>query len=250
MDAAPQPATRRYQVVVGDGPVSVGQVLLSHPLLSQSGLTRSVIMLVKHNETTSFGLVVNRRMPFTMGDLIDSPDAESSRGMNGAVRESLSVFRENPIFRGGDVGSTFLSILHPHGHLQGAVKVCDGVYWQCDLAEAKELVLSGAASPLSFKLVLGYAGWAPRQLEGEVGMKTWLQVAGKGNAELAFSWGNEEDCVDDDDFDEASNTWTDEESWEMMADRKAGAVWSSVWHSLGGEYTEMASVPVRTDPHL
>jgi putative AlgH/UPF0301 family transcriptional regulator len=108
---------------VDDGPVSVGHVLLSHPLLSQSGLTRSVIMIVKHNETTSFGLVVNRRMPFTMGDLIDSPDAESSRGMNGAVRESLAVFRENPIFRGGDVGSTFLSILHPHGHLQGAVKV-------------------------------------------------------------------------------------------------------------------------------
>ena len=74
--------------------------------------------------------------------------------MNGTARECLSSFRSSPIFRGGDVGGTFLSVLHPHKGLKGAVEVCKGVYWQCDLTEAKEMVDSGKAKPESFKLFL------------------------------------------------------------------------------------------------
>lgn len=123
----PQPegtaSPRQYEVGMSEGSLKKGGVLLSHPLLWQSALTRSVVLLVKHDDQASFGLVVNRRVPFTMGDLIDAPDVASSRGMNGAVRETLSVFRNNKIFRGGDVGNTFLSILHPHGGLKGSTKV-------------------------------------------------------------------------------------------------------------------------------
>lgn len=122
-----QPSERKYDVERCWEPCK-GSLILAHPLQAQGNLTRSAILLIRHDATNSLGLVLNRRVPFTMGDLLDT---QEKSGMNGAVRESLQIFRNNVVFRGGDVGASFLSILHPHGGLKGAQKVSDRYAVSC-----------------------------------------------------------------------------------------------------------------------
>jgi putative transcriptional regulator len=108
-----------------------------------------------------------------MGDLLSAPGKQE---ISASTRDSLDVFRDNPIYAGGDVSISFLSVLHPYGNIKGSQQVCEGVYWQCDLAEAAELIKSGDADPLNFKMVLGYAGWGDKQLEGELKLNSWVLV--------------------------------------------------------------------------
>jgi putative AlgH/UPF0301 family transcriptional regulator len=115
-------------------------------------------------------------MPFTMGDLLSAPGKQE---VSASTRESLQVFRDNVVFAGGDVSMAFLSVLHPYGHLKGAQRVSPGVYWQCDLPEAVKLVKSGEADPHSFKMILGYAGWGDKQLDGEMKLNSWLLVGAR-----------------------------------------------------------------------
>ena len=106
-----------------------------------SGLTlliincrRSAIIIVQYEkEKGTFGLVVNRRVPLKVADLLDTASALQGVGMSNTVREGLTAFEDNSVYRGGDVAMHFLSILHPFGDLPHAQRLADGVYWQCDL---------------------------------------------------------------------------------------------------------------------
>ena len=89
-------------------------MLLSHPLLVQSALTRSVIVLVQYEkEKGTFGLVVNLEVPLKVTDLLDTASSLHGVGMSNSVREGLIAFEDNRVYRGGDVAMHFLSILHP-----------------------------------------------------------------------------------------------------------------------------------------
>lgn len=58
------PEEELYDVAVAPAEPAAGRVLLAHPLLVQSALTRAVIVLVQYEEEKgTFGLVVNRRVP-------------------------------------------------------------------------------------------------------------------------------------------------------------------------------------------
>ncbi|KAJ1478717.1 hypothetical protein T484DRAFT_1960555 [Baffinella frigidus] len=159
--------------------VSVGRLLLAHPMLNQAGLTRAVILLVQHNRQGTFGIVLNRRVPFTMGDLLREHEQHETKGlgMSSKVRDSLEPFSENVLFKGGDVSLEFLSILHPYADLKGSQAIGGGLYWQCDLREAGKMVQQGKASADQFKFFLGHARWGPSQLSGEVEMNLWRVAA-------------------------------------------------------------------------
>jgi len=76
---------------------------MTQPLLVQSVLTRSAIVLVQYDkERGTFGLAVNRQVP----------------------RGACCIRRQPRVPRGGDVDMQFLSIPHPHGELPAASAAC------------------------------------------------------------------------------------------------------------------------------
>ena len=47
-------------------------------------------------------------------------------------------------------------------------------------ADARDALASGMATPDEYRLFMGYAGWAPSQLEGECANNTWFAAEGVG----------------------------------------------------------------------
>mmetsp|Transcript_27691 Transcript_27691/g.90190 ORF Transcript_27691/g.90190 Transcript_27691/m.90190 type:complete len:366 (-) Transcript_27691:196-1293(-) len=239
-DNVPSSAGQKYNIKVAkEGSFERGQFLLAHPLLSFS-LNRGILIILKHEEADgTLGVMVNRKTKLKVSDLMKSSSA-GSRSQN--VKRGLREFADCPVYKGGGMSSNFISILHPHGDLEGSCKILDGVYWQCDLDAASEKVRRGEAKTSDFKFIMGFAGWGPRQLQGELENHGWL-LAEAGDAGKVASNGDEEMLSASD------LVYCDAELLEDFepetCDESANKVWAQVWRSLpGNENASIASLPV------
>eukprot|EP00884_Botryococcus_braunii_P007707 jgi/Botrbrau1/16938/Bobra.49_2s0007.1 len=89
-------------------------------------------------------------------------------------------FAENPLNLGGDVGTSMLWVLHPHGDVPRAQEVINGVFLGPPDGVG-ESVRNGQHSPSDFRWFTRYAGWAPGQLQHECRSAVWFTAAaGRG----------------------------------------------------------------------
>src|ERR1700722_5751240 len=138
--------------------LSVGSILLVNEKLADLNLARSVILMVQYDpDEGTEGLVINR-----------PTDVPLSR-----VFPNVKNAASDPVFAGGPVqGEAVQALLRLSHKTDHATAVGDGVY----VAGAKDLIEKSIASrtePSNFRIYLGYAGWAPRQLEAEVQLGAW-----------------------------------------------------------------------------
>jgi putative transcriptional regulator len=145
-----------------------GQFLLDSGQLGGSFFQRTVVLICQHDAEGAFGLILNRSLGKTVGEMIvaDLPDA----------------LKESPLFLGGPVQPTALSFLHTDNFLPDA-----NVFANLNLNHSlDDLVDIGESfSPeKKVKLFAGYAGWSPGQLEEEIKRKAWQ--AFPASLELVF----------------------------------------------------------------
>jgi putative transcriptional regulator len=144
-----------------------GQLLVATPEMRDPRFAETVIYMVWHDTRGAFGLVINR--PLAQGpweDLlkgfgIDSPEAKG----------------EIVVHYGGPVDPRAGFVLHSDDVLLGdSTKVADGIAMTADsrLLEA----MSRGKGPQQSLFIMGYAGWAPGQLEGELLAGSWFVVSG------------------------------------------------------------------------
>jgi len=144
-----------------------GKLLVATAEMNDPRFVETVIYVVKHNTEGTFGLVINR--PLAKGpieDLLKGLGAES----NGSQGEIV-------VHYGGPVGQEQGFVLHSDDVLlENSTKVKDGIAMTSDvkLIEA----ISRGKGPRQYLFLLGYAGWAPGQLEGELMANAWFVVAG------------------------------------------------------------------------
>jgi putative transcriptional regulator len=146
-----------------------GSFLVASPKLHDPNFRQAVVLLLKHGEGGTFGLVVNRP--------------------GGVTPESRL-----PIFRGGPCPGPGLILLH--GHPDWASTAADlGEEGEADrdlapgifLGDAdclKRVLEAGPDEAYRFRVFGGYAGWGPGQLEGELAHGAWAVVPATG--ELLF----------------------------------------------------------------
>lgn len=106
------------------------------------------------------GLVVNRGAPLTLGEL--------ARGQSLKISPKRT---EDPVFIGGPVETHRGFILHDDDSVAEKHPVMPGLYLSVTL-DALGPLLQSSGPHLRF--CLGYAGWGPRQLEGEMASGSWL----------------------------------------------------------------------------
>lgn len=135
-----------------------GRILISEPLLNDSYFKRSVVLLTEHSEEGSVGFVLNKPIDIPITDIIsDFPTFETT------------------LYVGGPVGKDTVHYIHTLGELiPNSVHVKDDIYWGGDFDQVKEYIREGLIQPSQIRFFLGYSGWSPNQLEGELENNAWL----------------------------------------------------------------------------
>lgn len=148
--------------------------LLSMPQLTDPNFSKTVVLLCKHSEDGAFGLVVNRPL-ITTGRVTVELDPP------------MSTDRELQVWIGGPVEPHRSWVLvgeEPDEAAElGGVKIADGLY----LSTSPMLLgkLLEPVPPPRTRLIVGYSGWGPGQLEAELEESSWL--LSDIDADLIFS---------------------------------------------------------------
>jgi putative transcriptional regulator len=151
-----------------------GQLLLAMPQMMDPRFARSVVYICAHSEEAgAMGLVVNKLLAsLTMDELFTHLKLEPAQ-----------LDRARPVHFGGPVEPGRGFVLHTAEYREeSTLPVSDdfAVTATLDILRA----IGRGEGPQRSILALGYAGWAPGQLDAEIQANGWLSVA--ADEELVF----------------------------------------------------------------
>jgi putative transcriptional regulator len=140
-------------------------VLVATSELKDPRFVRTVIYMVHHDPGGAMGLVVNRPIGETsLAELLEGFGMEGN-GAQGGIR----------LHYGGPVEPRRGFVLHTTDYTSASTRVVkDGIA----LTVGTEIfrALGAGSGPRLSLVALGYAGWAPGQLEGEIAAGAWVVV--------------------------------------------------------------------------
>ena len=169
---------RRKVTGIGDdasnGGYLDGQLLVAMPVMGDPRFERSVIYLCAHSSEGAMGIMVNRP-----AGAIDFPqllmqlniiDKDDQIKLAGSA-ETMKVLSGGPV----DTGRGF--VLHSSDYFieNSTLPIDDGICLTATLDVLK--AIAKGDGPGNALLALGYAGWAPGQLETEIQDNGWLHCS-------------------------------------------------------------------------
>lgn len=145
--------------------VETGTLLAAWPDLRDPNFMHSVVLICEHTENGAYGLVLNRRTEYKVGQLL--PD------------HPLLGQSELPVHFGGPVDHTSLQFLHRiPGQVPGGHPIAGELHIGGNLQALGRYLLENPDSAAStVRMFVGYSGWGAGQLEGELGIGSWLPAA-------------------------------------------------------------------------
>jgi putative transcriptional regulator len=158
-----------------------GQMLIAMPAMSDERFARSVIYVCAHSSEGAMGIVVNHpvrniKFPDLLVQLEVIPASERIELPERA--EDVKVLKGGPV----ETGRGF--VLHSADFFieNSTLPIDEGICLTATLDILKAIARGNG--PASAVLALGYAGWAPGQLEQEIQQNGWLHCA--ADPELIF----------------------------------------------------------------
>jgi len=182
---------RRKVVGIGDNSADRGyldgQLLIAMPVMGDPRFERSVIYLCAHSAEGAMGIMVNRpassiEFPELLVQLNIIKKADQIKLPENA--EGMKVLRGGPV----DTGRGF--VLHSSDfHIENATLPIDDKICLTATVDILRAIAKGTG-PKHAILALGYAGWAPGQLETEIQDNGWLHC--DADSDLIFGGDVEE----------------------------------------------------------
>jgi putative transcriptional regulator len=144
----------------------VGQLLIAMPGMRDPRFAKSVVYMCAHSAEGAMGLVINRILDaLTFGDLLEQLGIASP-----PTERAIHVHFGGPV----ETGRGF--VLHTPDYRQdGTLLVADDVALTATVDILRAIAVG--KGPRQHLLALGYAGWGPGQLDGEIRGNGWLHVA-------------------------------------------------------------------------
>ena len=147
-----------------------GQFLIAMPQMADPRFAQTVIYLCAHTADGAMGLVINREIdgitfPGLLKQLeIEVPDAD----------DQIRVMFGGPV----EMGRGF--VLHSQDYLQDSTLL---IGERVGLTATMDILkdMAKGAGPRRCLLALGYAGWAPGQLDHEIQANGWLHAPADEN---------------------------------------------------------------------
>lgn len=141
-----------------------GKLLIAMPGMGDPRFAHTVVFLTSHSEEGTMGLVINKPATgVSLSDVLDQLSEEAS-----PAKRQLGVHFGGPVETGrgfvlhsDEYRSAMQTLVIPGGFaLTATLDVLE------DIAEDR--------GPAHALLTLGYAGWGPGQLDGEIAQNGWL----------------------------------------------------------------------------
>lgn len=141
-----------------------GKLLIAMPSMGDPRFVKSVIFVCAHSEDGAMGLIVNKpARDLVFHDLLEQ--------LNLTVKDQS---REIHVHLGGPVEHGRGFVLHsPDYESEESTLVVDETFSMTATVDILE-ALSRGDGPRDCLLALGYSGWGPGQLEGEIQANGWL----------------------------------------------------------------------------
>ena len=142
--------------------------LIAMPNMADPYFSKSLTYICEHNEQGALGVVVNRPIDMTLQALFE----QISIPLGETRLRSIAVHFGGPV----QIDRGF--VLHkPLGEWQSTLAVNQ----ELGLTTSKDILqaVGRGNGPRQILVTLGYAGWAPGQLEHELAQNAWLSVPAK-----------------------------------------------------------------------
>lgn len=141
--------------------------LVAMPQLQDPHFHQAVVLLAEYNEKGAFGLVLNRPINKTLGE-VERPEAPVDKRLH-----------DQPVWFGGPVSLDTAMVVF-ESHSQALLKSMEGKV----SALGSDLYITGNTAVLTthadglvgapFKVIAGHAAWGVSQLDNEIAQSTWL----------------------------------------------------------------------------
>lgn len=147
-----------------------GKMLIAMPTMGDDRFARTLIYMCAHSDEGAMGLIVNKVAPsIEFPELLEQLDIQNT-GSVGEGGPAPTV----PVLQGGPVEAGRGFVLHSHDYHQdnATLPISDHISMTATVDVLK--AIARGAGPTKAMLALGYAGWAPGQLEHEIQANGWL----------------------------------------------------------------------------
>ncbi len=136
-----------------------GKILISTPDISGDIFSRSVVLIVDHNDQGAFGLILNKRNDSMSAKLLNIFGFQVSVYDGGPVENDKIFF----ICKGEKVTESF-------------TEINDEFYLTEDIEKVVAAIIDLRLPIGDVKVFSGYTGWGMQQLDGEILRKMWTPV--------------------------------------------------------------------------
>ena len=163
-----------------------GQMLIAMPSMGDDRFSRSVIYICAHSSDGAMGIIVNQPASnISFADLLVKLDVIPASDLIQLPSSAGGV----KVLKGGPVETERGFVLHSNDFYieNSTLPIDDGICLTATLDILKAIARGNG--PANAVLALGYAGWAPGQLENEIHPNGWLHCS--ADSELVFGRDNE-----------------------------------------------------------
>jgi len=140
-----------------------GQLLIASPNIGDPRFAHTVILMVKHDKDGAFGITINRPVgEKSIASLLEAPGEDVS-DIEGTLR----------VFAGGPVQPDLGFVVHSREYRRDETIEVDG---HLSMTASRQILrdIGHKRGPEKSLFALGYAGWGPGQLEGELASHDWF----------------------------------------------------------------------------
>jgi len=146
-----------------------GKLLVARKEMRDPNFAETVVLITQHNEQGTTGLVVNRRSETPLSQFYPYLKTKNASDL---------------VYSGGPVDETIaFGLLRSRSEQRDAKRLVTDVYLITDAKALDKTVESDEDGNL-FRFYVGYCGWAPDQLEYEIGLRAWYVFP--GTADVIF----------------------------------------------------------------
>ncbi|MGV8914531.1 MAG: YqgE/AlgH family protein [Kaistella sp.] len=136
-----------------------GKILISTPDISGDIFSRSVVLIIDHNENGTFGLILNKK--------------------NSKLSHRLLHIFGFPVdvYEGGPVENDKIFFINKGMKVtESYSEINEKFYLTDDIENVVSGLIEEQISVDEIKVFSGYSGWSAQQLEGEISRKLWTVV--------------------------------------------------------------------------